>query len=229
MRNDIKPIIPRRRKGSAIGGAYGLKESPEGRGVPGNGSGFDAERGSSVRRERGDATDPAGPKRSTTTSASGAQVVVTDASGTNATVSRSNDRTSTTTGKLRDRDLERSARMSAEPDVRALDIPLGDSSEAVPIIMAVGVGVVALLGFLLVMSFVNVSATAVAVVIGLGVIVLLGVAWLTRVDRPLMAVACVVLAVLLALMWLLGFVGGSQTTQPRSDDDTLRVIDSVRD
>lgn len=72
MRNDIKPIIPRRRKGSAIGGAYGLKESPEGRGVPGNGSGFDAERGSSVRRERGDATDPAGPKRSTTTSASGA-------------------------------------------------------------------------------------------------------------------------------------------------------------
>lgn len=119
--------------------------------------------------------------------------------------------------------------MSAEPDVRALDIPLGDSSEAVPIIMAVGVGVVALLGFLLVMSFVNVSATAVAVVIGLGVIVLLGVAWLTRVDRPLMAVACVVLAVLLALMWLLGFVGGSQTTQPRSDDDTLRVIDSVRD
>ena len=58
---------------------------------------------------------------------------MTDPSGTTGPVSRSNDRTSTTTGKLRDRDLERSARQGEAPDVNVYPISIGESSFSVPV------------------------------------------------------------------------------------------------
>ena len=160
MRNDVKPVTPaarRRRPDSGASGESGaipLRKpaggdadySPSGRG----GEGFDREGGSRVRRERGDATDPAGPKRSAVAGAMGTGGAVTDPSGTTGPTSRSNDRLSTTTGKLRggDRDLERSARMGEAPDVNVLNIPTGDSSLSVPVLMAVLAGVIGLLGLI---------------------------------------------------------------------------------
>ncbi len=61
---------------------------------------------------------------------------VADASGTTGPVSRSSDRGSTTTGKLRDRDLERSARQGEAPDIDALDITAGTRTLSVPILMS---------------------------------------------------------------------------------------------
>ena len=163
-RNSIKPVIPPRRRGDAkpasSGKAIPLADdakrprgrsdySPSGR----EGEGFDAERGSSVRRERGDSVDPAGPKRSTVMGTLGTGGAVTDPSGTTGPTSRSNDRLSTTTGKLRDRDLERSARMGEAPDINVLNIPTGDSSFSVPVLMAVLAGVIGVLGLIAYLSW----------------------------------------------------------------------------
>ena len=150
MRNDVKPVThdPYALKpGDApaakrpTGGAPGMPHKPKADtdgDTPGprGEAGYDREHGSSVRRERGDRVDPAGPKRSAVAGSLGTGGAVTDASGTTGTVSRSSDRMSRTTGKLRDRDLERSARMGAAPDVNVLDIPTGDSSFSVPVVMA---------------------------------------------------------------------------------------------
>jgi hypothetical protein len=119
MRNDVKPVTPKKSR-PAGGGSLELKED----------SAFDAERNSGRRRERGDDTDPVGPKPSASIH-TGTTVTVTDPSGTTGPVSRSNSRTSTTTGKLRDRDLERSARTSSAPDI-ALATPRDTLSNALP-------------------------------------------------------------------------------------------------
>jgi hypothetical protein len=120
MRNDIKPVIPSRQS-----------ETPADAG-----SDFDRSAGSSVRRERGDSVDPAGPKRRSVYGSMGTGGAVTDPSGTTGPVSRSSDRGSTTTGKLRDRDLERSARQGEAPDIAALDIATGTRTLSVPILMS---------------------------------------------------------------------------------------------
>ena len=106
---------------------------------------YDAEAKSSVSHERGDRVDPAGPKRSARVGNYGTGGAVTGTSGTTAPVSRSSDRENRTTGKLRDRDLERSARHGDGADINAYSIPTGDSSFGVPVVMAVLVVVVALL------------------------------------------------------------------------------------
>ncbi len=140
MRNDVKPVIPptttpKPARGGRAGAAY------------------DAERNPSVRRERGDTTDPAGPKPSTVPGTLGTGGAVTDASGTTGPVSRSNDRQSTTTGSLGDRDMERSARMGEAPDIDVLNIPTGDSSLSVPVIMALLAAVIAILALVVVFSW----------------------------------------------------------------------------
>ena len=157
MRNDVKPVthdpydlkdapaakrptggapdMPKRPKVDTDGDTPGPREEAD----------YDAEHGSSVRHERGDGVDPAGPKRSQVAGSYGTGGAVTDASGTTGTVSRSSDRENRTTGKLRDRDLERSARMGAEPDVDVYNIPTGDSSFGVPVLMAVFAVIVALI------------------------------------------------------------------------------------
>ena len=152
MRNDVHLVPPDADdpKTPAAGGrAAGEPDvnKPEG------GEDFDQEHGSSVRREHGDSVDPAGPKPTQAVSGLGEGGAVPDPSGTTGTVSRSNDRLSTTTGKLGDRDLERSARQGEAPDVRALSIPTGDSSMSVPIVMAVAVVVVAILGLIVFLSW----------------------------------------------------------------------------
>lgn len=133
MRNDVKPVRTSR------------QTADDDVNRPAEGADFDRARGSGARRERGDTVDPAGPKRSQVFGALGSGGAVTDPSGTTGPVSRSNDRESTTTGKLRDRDLERSARQGEAPDVNVLPISTADSSLSVPVIMAVlAVGVVIL-------------------------------------------------------------------------------------
>ncbi len=126
MRNDVKPVIPPQRPRAESVDTYEVAEGD---------AAFDDENASGVRRERGDATDPAGPKRSAMVG--GAGTAVTDNSGTTADVSRSNDRLSTTTGKLRDRDMERSARMSAMPDTDVLPTAREATSLWVPALAAV--------------------------------------------------------------------------------------------
>ena len=106
---------------------------------------YDAEGKSSVRHERGDRVDPAGPKRSARLGNYGTGGAVTGTSGTTAPVSRSSDRENRTTGKLRDRDLERSARHGDGADIDAYSIPTGDSSFGVPVVMAALVALFALL------------------------------------------------------------------------------------
>lgn len=143
MRNDVHPVPP----------DADLPHSSSGDvNKPAAGAGFDDEHASGVSRERGDSVDPAGPKPSEVAGDLGEGGAITDPSGTTGTVSRSNDRLSTTTGSLGDspeaRDLERSARQSAEPDVRALSIPTGDSSMSVPILMAVLAVVIAVLALI---------------------------------------------------------------------------------
>ena len=148
MRNDVKPVIPPRDDAGRAGGDYPLAAEPHHpRSDPSGGVGFppnppageadfDREHGSSVRRERGDRTDPAGPKRSAEYGAMGLGGAVTDPAGTTGPTSRSNDRQSRTTGKLRDRDMERSARMGEAPDVNAYNIPIGTRSLSVPVLMS---------------------------------------------------------------------------------------------
>jgi hypothetical protein len=135
MRNDVKPVIPSRQRD------------------PSGGSDFDDARNPSHRRERGNDTDPAGPKRSTTYGSQTRDGAVTDASGTTGPVSHSNDRQSTTTGKLRNPDLERSARMGAAPDVSVYDIPTGDRPAAMPWLLAALVVVVGVLGLITYLSW----------------------------------------------------------------------------
>lgn len=132
MRNQIKPVPddPAPREGRE-GAAF--PPNP-----PADEADFDRREGSSVQRERGDSVDPAGPKRSTVAGTLHQGGAVTDPSGTTGPVSRSSDRMSTTTGKLGgDRDMERSARQGEAPDVAALNIPTGDSSFSVPVLMAI--------------------------------------------------------------------------------------------
>jgi hypothetical protein len=132
MRNDFKPVIPNRQTGASDAGAAGAD--------------FDRAGGSSVRRERGDTVDPAGPKRRSVYGSMGTGGAVTDPSGTTGPVSRSGDRSSTTTGRLRDRDLERSARQGEAPDIEALDIATGTRTLSVPILMsAMAIGIFLLL------------------------------------------------------------------------------------
>lgn len=135
MRNDIKPV-----RTPPLDPAADANR-------PAGEADFDREHSSGARRERGDSVDPAGPKRSQVFGALGSGGAVTDPSGTTGPVSRSNDRQSTTTGKLRDRDLERSARQGEAPDINVLPISTADSSMSVPVIMAIlaiGVAVLAL-------------------------------------------------------------------------------------
>lgn len=143
MRNDVKPVIPPRPSRSR-------RPTP----AAGNGgAAFDQEHGDSRRRERGDAVDPAGPKQSTVYGTLGTGGAVTDPSGTTGPVSRSNNRLSTTTGPLRDRDTERSARQGEAPDVNVLNIPTGDSSFSVPVLMAVLVGLIVVIGLVLFLAW----------------------------------------------------------------------------
>lgn len=136
MRNDIKPVIPNRQPESS---------NPPGA-APASGADYDRSGGSSVRRERGDTVDPAGPKRRSVVGSMGTGGAVTDPSGTTGPVSRSSGRGSTTTGKLRDRDLERSARQGEAPDIDVLDIATGTRTLSVPILMsAMAVGIFLLL------------------------------------------------------------------------------------
>lgn len=128
MRNDIKPVIPAR---------HDVPPNDAGA-TPGPPAGADYDRahGSSIRRERGDSVDPAGPKPRSVYGSMGTGGAVTDPSGTTGPVSRSSDRMSTTTGRLRDRDLERSARQGEAPDITALDIATGTRSVSVPLLMS---------------------------------------------------------------------------------------------
>jgi hypothetical protein len=137
MRNTVKPVPPP--GGFDDGNDIPLKK---------DGAAFDDEDASGVRRERGDAVDPAGPKRVTAAGLGVAKAVVDDPSGTTGTVSRSNDRLSTTTGKLGDRDLERSSRMSAEPDVDALPTVRDASGYSAPLLMATLAGLLAVMSLL---------------------------------------------------------------------------------
>ena len=155
MRNDVKPVThdpyalkpgdaPAKRPAARPKGDRRVDTDGDTPG-PREQADYDAEHGSSVRRERGDRVDPAGPKRSAVAGTLGTGGAVTDASGTTGTVSRSSDRQTRTTGKLRDRDLERSARMGAAPDINVLNIPTGDSSFSVPVLMAAFVALFAVL------------------------------------------------------------------------------------
>ena len=165
MRNDVKPVRhdPYDLKDAppAAKPAGGMPAKPTGRPVDTDGdtpgpreeADYDAERKSGVRHERGDRVDPAGPKRSARAGNYGTGGAVTDASGTTGTVSRSSDRENRTTGKLRDRDLERSARMGAAPDVDVYSIPTGDSSFGVPVVMAALVALFALLAVIVFFSW----------------------------------------------------------------------------
>lgn len=142
MRNDVKPVRTRRDTDPADD-----VNRPAGEGD------FDREHGSGVRRERGDSVDPAGPKRSQVFGALGSGGAVTDPSGTTGTVSRSSGRGSTTTGKLGDRELERSARQGEAPDVDVLPISTADSSMSVPVIMAVFAVGILLLALILILAW----------------------------------------------------------------------------
>ena len=159
MRNDVKPVIRNPDNDPPVGGAHPATPAPGtpprsgGGGGGGGGADFDREGGSGVRRERGDRVDPAGPKRSQVYGALGDGGAVTDPSGTTGPTSRSNDRASTTTGKLRDRDLERSARQGEAPDIRVLPISTGDSSLSVPVIMAVFALLIAVLAVVVFLSW----------------------------------------------------------------------------
>ena len=138
MRNDVKPVIP----------------PPATPGPSRGGAAFDAERNPSVRRERGDAVDPAGPKPSSVPGVGGTGGAVTDPSGTTGPVSRSNDRLSTTTGKLHgDHDLERSARQGEAADINALAINTGDSSMSLVVLMALLACVFAILGVIVYLNW----------------------------------------------------------------------------
>ena len=218
MRNDVKPVTPMP--------SHKPPAHDTGYGVAGD-DGFDDDASPGVVRERGDPVDPAGPKRSTTTDASSPEVVVDDPSGTLGTVTRSNRRTSTTTGSLGDRDLERSARQSAEPDVRALDIPLGDSSEAVPMLMAAFATLIGVLGLIALLYLTGVGAMATGIVVGVGVLALLGAAFFTRSSHPLVAVAAVVGAVLLAVVWLGGLFEQPDPVTPAPGISSPRDADRL--
>ena len=145
MRNDVKPVIPQKRDPkSGAGGSLPLKPAAR----RGRGAAFDDEHADSRRRERGDSTDPVGPKPSRVAGTLGMGGAVTDPSGVTGPTSRQNDRLSTTTGKLRDRDLERSARMSEMADVTALPmVTTGTNGVSVPLLMALLAGAFALLAF----------------------------------------------------------------------------------
>ncbi len=132
MRNDVKPVIPNRHSAGQPRGPDDAGATPG----PPAGADFDREHGSGPSRERGDSVDPAGPKRRSVYGSMGTGGAVTDLSGTTGPVSRSNDRTSTTTGRLRDRDMERSARQGEAPDISALDIATGTRTLSVPLLMA---------------------------------------------------------------------------------------------
>lgn len=138
MRNDIKPVIPARH------------DIP-----PEAGADFDRAGGSSIRRERGDSVDPAGPKRSSVYGSAGTGGAVTDPSGTTGPVSRSSDRLGATSGRLRDRDLERSARQGEAPDISVLDIATGTRSLSVPILMSALAALVAILLLIMYLSWPN--------------------------------------------------------------------------
>ena len=158
MRNDVKPVIPGMNKETAPEPQETREPEPRpdhAGDVPGPaGEGdFDREHGSSVHRERGDSVDPAGPKQSSVPGSLGTGGAVTDPSGTTGTVSRSNDRMSTTTGRLHDPDLERSARQGEAPDVNVLDISTADSSFSVPVLMAALAGLIAILGLVLFLTW----------------------------------------------------------------------------
>lgn len=109
MRNDVKPVRPDRDPDKPAKPGYEVAHDAPG--TPGR------------IRERGDATDPAGPKPSSRIGSNTLAGAVTDRSGTTGPVSRSSARTTTTTGKLRDPELERSAREGEAPDVQVLDQP----------------------------------------------------------------------------------------------------------
>ena len=145
MRNDVKPVIPQKRDPKNRGrDALPLKPSS----TRGRGSAFDDEHADPRRRERGDSTDPVGPKPSRVAGTLGMGGAVTDPSGVTGPVSRQNDRLSTTTGSLPNRDLERSARMSEMADVTALPmVTTGTNGLSVPILMALLAGAFALLAF----------------------------------------------------------------------------------
>ncbi|MEL7239897.1 MAG: hypothetical protein AAGK78_13650 [Planctomycetota bacterium] len=147
MRNDVKPVIP---------DAAGNPTIDADANKPVAGASFDDVDASGVRRESGDSVDPAGPKRSQAPGVIASGGAVTDPSGTTGPVSRSNDRTSTTTGGLgggQNRDLERSARQSAAPDINALPVPTGDTSISVGLLAAVLAIVMAVLGLITFLSW----------------------------------------------------------------------------
>ena len=154
MRNDVKPVShdPYDLKDAPAatrpaGGAPSLPKVDTDGDTPGprEEADYDAEGKSGVSHERGDRVDPAGPKRAARVGNYGTGGAVTGTSGTTAPVSRSSDRENRTTGKLRDRDLERSARHGDGADIDAYSIPTGDSSFSVPVVMAVFVVIFAVL------------------------------------------------------------------------------------
>ena len=162
MRNDVKPVThdpyavdpaPAKPPAQARPQVKGRVDTDGDTPGPRGEADYDREGGSSVRRERGDRIDPAGPKQTARLGNYGTGGAVAGTSGTTAPVSRSNDRESTTTGKLRDRDLERSARHGDGADIDAYSIPTGDSSFGVPVLMAVMAIVVALLLIVLYFSW----------------------------------------------------------------------------
>ena len=157
MRNDIKPAVPPRETSHA-GDAQPPHDDPRATAGSPSGADYDREHGSDIRRERGDAADPAGPKPSQVYGALGSGGAVTDPSGTTGPVSRSGDRMSTTTGHLGDRDLERSARQGEAPDVNVYPISTGDSSFSVPTLMVALVILMAIIGAILFLSWPDGSA-----------------------------------------------------------------------